>query len=79
MTTMKKYSSFKEIDRELEILLIETQLQKIKLSQSANRTLNSLSPINLITEVLGSFSTYLPSTGIIQQFIIMLITKKFFK
>lgn len=76
---MKKYSSFKEIDRELEILLIETQLQKIKLSQSANRTLNSLSPINLITEVLGSFSTYLPSTGIIQQFIIMLITKKFFK
>jgi nicotinamide riboside transporter PnuC len=76
---MKKYSSFKEIDRELEILLIETQLQKIKLSQSANRTLNSLSPINLITEALGSYSTYLPSTGIIQQFIIMLITKKFFK
>ena len=76
---MKKYSSFKEIDRDLEILSIETQLQKIKLSRSANQAFNSLSPGNLLAEALGSFSTYLPSTGIIQQFIIMLITKKIFK
>lgn len=76
---MKKYSSFKEIDRELEILSIEKQLQKIKLTQSANHAFNSLTPSNLLTEALGSFTTYLPSAGIIQKFIIMIIAKKILK
>ena len=76
---MKKFSSFEEIDRELEILSIENQLLKIKLSQSAHQAFNSLRPSNLLSEALGSFSSYLPSAGIIQQFIIMLITKKIFK
>jgi nicotinamide riboside transporter PnuC len=76
---MKKYSSFKEIDRELQILAIEKQLQKIKLSQSAKHALNSLSPSNLLAESFGTISAYLPSAGIIQKFIIMLIAKKLFK
>jgi hypothetical protein len=76
---MKKYSSFKEIDRELEILSIEKQLQKIKLSQSANHAFNSLTPSNLLAEALGSFSAFLPRSGLIQKFIIMLIAKKILK
>ena len=76
---MKKYSSFKEIDRELEILSIENQLLKIKLSKSVQQTFNSLRPSSLLSEALGSFNAFLPSAGIIQQFIIMLITKKIFK
>lgn len=76
---MKKFSSFKEIDRELEILSIEKQLLKIKLARSTNQTFNSLRPSNLLAEAIGSFSNYLPSAGIIQQFIILLITKKILK
>ena len=76
---MKKFSSFKEIDRELEILSIEKQLLKIKLARSTNQTFNSLRPSNLLAEAIGSFGSYLPSAGIVQQFIIMLITKKIFK
>lgn len=76
---MKTYSSFKEIDRDLEILSIEKQLQMIKLPQSASRALHSLTPSNLLAEALGSFNALLPSAGIIQKFIIMLIVKKILK
>lgn len=76
---MKKYSSFNEIDRDLEILSIETQLHKIKLSKSVNQVFNSLNPRNLLADTLGSLSAFLPSTGFIQKFIIMLIAKKILK
>jgi hypothetical protein len=76
---MKKYSSFKEIDRDMEILRVEKQLQKIKLSQSAKRAFNSLTPGNLLAETLGSFTAYMPSAGLIQKFILMLIAKKILK
>jgi len=44
----KRYTSYEEIDRDLEILALEKEIQYKKLTQSFDRTKDSLSPGNLI-------------------------------
>lgn len=75
----KSFSSFADIDQELEILALEKQLQLIKLRQAGRTTLSALSPGNLLLDSLGSAGSYLRSSGTLQKFVIMLIARKFLK
>jgi hypothetical protein len=75
----KSFTSFAEIDQELEILALEKQLQLIKLRQTGGRALSALSPGNLLLDSLGSAGSYLRSSGTLQKFVIMLIARKFLK
>lgn len=66
----KKYSSYAEIDRDLEILKIEKEIYYQKLSQSFDNTKDSLNPSNMIPSVpkmaltvLGGLAGPLKSIG----------------
>lgn len=47
----KKYASYAEIDRDLEILNVEREIHYQKLTQSFDNTKDSLNPANMIGSV----------------------------
>lgn len=53
---MKEYSSFKEIDRDLEILKLQTQIDREEIKLCYNQTKENLTPISLIGSVLGTIA-----------------------
>ncbi len=53
---MKEYSSFKEIDRDLEILKLQTQIDKEEIKRCFNQTKEYLSPFSLMGSVIGSIA-----------------------
>jgi len=53
---MKEYSSFKEIDRDLEILKLQTQIDQEEIKLCFNQTKENLSPISLMGSVIGSIA-----------------------
>lgn len=53
----KKYSSYAEIDRDLEILKLEKEIHYQKLLLSFQKTKESFEPQNIINSYLGSFKT----------------------
>lgn len=66
----KKYSSYAEIDRDLEILNIEREIHYQKLAQSFDNTKDSLNPSNIMgsvpkiaLSVLGGLSGPIKSIG----------------
>lgn len=50
----KKYSSFAQIERELEILKIEKEISYQKLAYGLQKTKESIAPINLVSGVIAS-------------------------
>ncbi|WP_413999746.1 DUF6327 family protein [Flavobacterium sp. W1B] len=55
----KKYSSYAQIERELEILKIEKEISYQKLVFSIQKTKESLAPRNIVNGFLGSYKTIL--------------------
>lgn len=53
---MKEYSSFKEIDRDLEILKLQTQIDKEEIKLHFNQTKENLTPFSLMGSVIGSIA-----------------------
>jgi hypothetical protein len=51
----KKYASYAEIDRDLEILKLEKEIHYQKLILSFQKTKESFEPKNIIDSYLGSF------------------------
>jgi hypothetical protein len=60
----KKYSSYAEIEQELEILKLEKQINYQKLVLSVQKTKESLEPQNLVNGFLGSYKTILSNSYI---------------
>jgi hypothetical protein len=54
---IKKYSSYAQIDRELDILKIEKEISYQKVVLGYYRTRESLTPNHLLNSLLGSFKT----------------------
>lgn len=52
---MKIYTSFEEINLDLEILKLESELEKEKLKRSYFFVKQSLLPINIATSLVSSF------------------------
>ncbi|WP_298224157.1 DUF6327 family protein [Flavobacterium sp.] len=55
----KKYSSYAEIDRDLEILKLEKDIQYQKLVLSIQNTRESFTPQGIVKNFLGSYKTIL--------------------
>ncbi len=53
----KKYSSYAQIDRELEILKIEKEISYQKVILGYHKTKESVAPNHLLNNFLGSFKT----------------------
>lgn len=56
---IKKYSSYAEIDKELEILKLEKEIYYRKMSQSVQKTKESLTPNSLVTGIISSSNSLL--------------------
>jgi Family of unknown function (DUF6327) len=53
----KKYSSYAEIERELEILKLEKEIHFQKLIYNFQKTKECLEPKNIVSGFLGSYKT----------------------
>ena len=51
---MKVYSSFEEIDKDLKILKLHTEIDKEEIKLSIDQAKESLSPVSLIGSTIGS-------------------------
>lgn len=51
---MKEYRSFDEIDRDLKILKLQTQIDKEEIKLTFEQTKESLSPVSFIGSAVGS-------------------------
>lgn len=54
----KKYASYAEIERDLEVLKLQKEISYQKLILSVQQTKESLSPQNVVSNVIGSYSSY---------------------
>jgi hypothetical protein len=70
----KKYSSYAQIECELEILKVERELNLQKIVLNVQKTKESLLPKNIIKEVLGDYKSILSSySGTILNIVIPLL------
>lgn len=51
---MKEYTSFEEIDRDLEILKLQTEIDKEEIKLSIERAKEGISPISMLGSMMGS-------------------------
>ncbi|MFZ0489434.1 MAG: DUF6327 family protein [Salegentibacter sp.] len=51
---MKEYSSFEEIDRDLKILKLQTEIDKEEIKMALDQTKQSLSPKSLIGSTVSA-------------------------
>lgn len=51
---MKEYKSFEEVDKDLEILKIRREVEQEEVKLSVAQTKMSLSPLSLISSLLGT-------------------------
>ncbi|PRX51590.1 DUF6327 family protein [Salegentibacter salegens] len=51
---MKEYSSFKEIDRDLKILKLQTKIDQEEIKLNIERTKSAMSPLSLMGSIAGS-------------------------
>lgn len=76
----KKYSSYAEIELELEILKVERELNLKRIVLDIEKTKESLWPKNLIKGICGDYKSILSnSSGMILKIVIPLITNWFKK
>lgn len=72
----KKYSSYAQIDRELEILKIEKEISYQKMVLGYYKTKESITPHHLLNNFLGSFkSAFTGSYGTILNVAVPFIIK----
>ena len=60
--TSKKYTSYDEIDRELEILRLEKEINYQKLILTVQKTKENFTLQNLVSGFLGSYKTLFSSS-----------------
>ncbi|WP_293893622.1 DUF6327 family protein [Flavobacterium sp.] len=74
----KKYSSFAEIERHMEILKLEKEINYHKLILSIEKTKECLEPRHILSGFLGSYKSLLYSSyGSILKVAILYLTKWF--
>lgn len=72
----KKYSSYAQIERELEILKMEKEISYQKLIYGFKKTKESMTPINIVSGVVGSSLTaFSGSYGSLLTFAIPIVIK----
>lgn len=77
--TRKTYSSFEQIDQELEILALEKELRQIQLRQAAGKAVEALKPGNLLMDTLGPVGGMVRNSGTLQKVIMMWLARRLLK
>ncbi|RTY88298.1 hypothetical protein EKM02_03980 [Flavobacterium sp. RSP49] len=73
---IKKYSSYAQIERELEILRIEKEISYQKLAYGFQKTKDSITPSNIVSGVIGSsLNAFSGSYGSILTIILPFVIK----
>jgi len=76
----KKYSSYAQIELELEILKVERELNLKRIVLNIEKTKESLLPKNIIKEIFGDYKSFLSnSSGMILKIVIPLLINWFTK
>lgn len=75
----KVYSSYKQIDRDLEIMKLQQEIDLRKLSLTFDKTLEGLTPTGMIQNLLGKTGTFITKTGFLKDIILPYLISKFMK
>ena len=75
----KVYSSYAEIDRDLEILKLQKEIDHQKLALSVEKTIDSLTPGSLMQNVLGNVGTLVTKYDWLSKIVIPLLIRRFMK
>lgn len=70
-----KYSSYEEINRDLQILKVEKELSFYKLFQSFDQLKEDFTPYKLVTNTFGTITSAIKSSEGVQAFIVSRILK----
>lgn len=74
----KRYSSYAQIEMELEILKVEKELNFQRIVLNVHKTKESLSPINIIKGIMGDYKSILSNySGTIFKLAVPLIINWF--
>ena len=73
------YSSYSEIERDLEILKLQKEIDYQKLTLSVENIIDGLTPHSMIQNILGSFSSTITKYGLLQKIVIPFLINKFIK
>jgi hypothetical protein len=72
-----KYSSYAQIDRDLEILRIEKELSYQKLINGVQETKDSLTLQNIVSDIIGKYSSSLPYGAVVSTAVPFILNKVF--
>jgi len=75
----KSYSSFEQINQDLQILRIEREIHYQKINLAFDELKEEVAPQNLIKNTLGSAGSLLRSSGGIQTLLVTSILKYFIR
>jgi len=71
----KKYSSYAQIERELEILKIEKEISYQKLVFGVKKTKESFTPQNIVSDLIGTYSSAIPYGAIVSAAVPFVLNK----
>lgn len=75
----KVYSSYAEIDRDLEILKLQKEIDHQKLALSIEKTIDNLTPGSLMQNVLGNVGTLVTKYDWLSKIVVPLLIRRFMK
>lgn len=75
----KVYTSYAEIDRDLEILKLQKEIDHQKLALSVEKTIDSLTPSSLMQNVLGNVGTLATKYDWLSKIVVPLLIRRFMK
>jgi hypothetical protein len=73
--TNRKYTSYSQIDRDLELLKIEKEISYQKLIFGVKKTKDNLVPQNIVTDLISKYSSAIPYGPIVSTAIPFVINK----
>jgi hypothetical protein len=73
--TNRKYTSYSQIDRDLEMLKIEKEISYQKLIFGVKKTKDNLVPQNIVTDLISKYSSAIPYGSIVSTAIPFVINK----
>lgn len=75
----KVYSSYEEIDKDLEILKLQKEIDTQKLSLAVEKTIDSVTPSGLVQNLLGNAGSFLTKSGLLKNVVLPFIINRFIK
>ena len=71
----KKYNSYAQIDRELEILKVEKEISYQKLVFGVKKTKENFTPQNIVSDLIGTYSSAIPYGAIVSASVPFVLNK----